>query len=215
MSPLHLLLHKGTKWTWTESQQTAFNKVKQLFQSSSLLVHFGSRKTLLLYCDASPYGIGGVLAQRMSDNSEKPIAFTSRTLTPAERNYSQLEKEALAIIFSVKRFHQYLYGTHFTLYSDHKPLEQLFSKSKQIPAMASARIQRWALTLAAYQYTIKHKPGTSMSNADALSRLPLQCNFTNSQVPLPGDLCHLLNHLDQSIVTSSQIKVWTDKDPLL
>ena len=71
------------------------------------------------------------------------------------------------------------------------------------------------LTLAAYQYTIKHKPGTSMLNADGLSRLPLKCNFTDSQVPLPGDLCHLLNHLDQSIVTASQIKVWTDKDPLL
>ena len=151
----------------------------------------------------------------MSDNSEKPIAFTSRTLTPAELNYSQLEKEALAIIFSVIYFHQYLYGTHFTLYSDHKRLEQLFSESKQIPAMTSARIQRWALTLAAYQYTIKHKPGTSMSYADALSRLPLKCNFTDSQVPLPGDLCHLLNHLDQSIVTASQIKVWTNKDPLL
>ena len=105
MSPLHLLLCKGTKWTWTESQQITFNKVKQLLQSSSLLVHFDSKKPLLLYCDASPYGIGGVLAHRMSDNSEKPIAFTSRTLTPAERNYSQLEKEALAIIFSVKPFH--------------------------------------------------------------------------------------------------------------
>ena len=115
----------------------------------------------------------------------------------------------------MKRFHQYLHGTHVTLYSDHKTLEQLFSESKQIPAMALARIQRWALTLAAYQYTIKHKPGASVSNKDALSRLPLKCNFTDSQVPLPGDLWHLLNHSDQSIVTASQIKVWTDKDPLL
>ena len=122
----------------------------------------------------------------MPDNSEKPIAFTSRTLTPAERNYSQLEKEALVIIFSIKHFHQYLYGTHFTLYSDHKPLECLSSESQQIPSIASSRIQRWALSLSAYQYTIKHKPGTSMSNADALSRLPVKCTFSNSQVPLPS-----------------------------
>ena len=61
----------------------------------------------------------------MPENSEKPIAFASHTLIPAECNYSQLEKEVLAVIFAVKRFHQYLYGTYFTLYSDHKPLERL------------------------------------------------------------------------------------------
>ena len=108
-----------------------------------------------------------------------------------------------------------MYGTHFTLYSDHKPLERLLGEFQQIPPLASARIQRWALTLAPYQYTIKYKPGKSMSTADALSRLPLQTTLNDSQVPLPGDLCHLLNHLDQAIVTASQIKVWTGKDPLL
>ena len=82
--------------------------------------------------------------------------------------------------------------------------------------MAIARIQCWVLTLAAYQYTLKYKPGKSMSTADALiSRLPLQTTLNDSQVLLPGDLCHLLNHLDQAILTASQIKVWTDKDPLL
>ena len=91
----------------------------------------------------------------MPDSSEKPIAFASRTLTPAECIYSQLEKGALATIFAVKRFHQYLYGTYFTLYSDHKPLEQLLGKFQQIPPLTSARIQCWALTLALYQYTIK------------------------------------------------------------
>ena len=215
LSPLHILLRKGTKWNWTQNQQIAFDKVKVLLQSDALLVHFDSTKPLLVYADASPYGVGAVLAHKMPDNSEKPIAFASHTLTPAERNYSQLEKEALAIVYAVKRFHQYLYGTHFTLYSDHKPLERLIGEFQQIPPLASARIQHWALTLAAYQYTFKYKPGKSMSTADALSRLPLQTTLNDSQVPLPGDLCHLLNHLDQAIVTASQIKVWTDKDPLL
>ena len=151
----------------------------------------------------------------MSDNIEKPIIFASCTLSPAERKYSQLEKEALAIIFGVKRFHQYLYGTHFTLYSDHKPLEHIFSESQATPSMASARIQRWALTLAAYQYTIKYKPGKNMSTADALSRLPFKHTFFDSEVPMPGDLIYLLNHLEESIITAAQIKDWFDKDPLL
>ena len=70
--------------------------------------------------------------------------------------YSQLEKEVLAIVFAVKRFHQYLFGNHFTLYSDHKPLERLLNESAPIPQMASSRIQCWALTLSTYQYTIQH-----------------------------------------------------------
>ena len=145
----------------------------------------------------------------MPDNSEKPITFAFYAFTPAECNYSQLEKETLATIFAVKRFHQYLYVTHFTLYSDHKPLEQLLGEFQQIPLLASA------LTLAPYQYTIKYKPGKIVSTADALSRLPLETTLNDSQVSLPCDLCHLLNHLDQAIVMASQIKVWTDKDPLL
>ena len=99
--------------------------------------------------------------------------------------------------------------------SNHKLLEQLFSEFQQIPPLASARIQCWVLTLAGYQYTIKYKPGKSMSTADALSRLPLQTTLNDSQVPLPVELCHLLNHIHQAIVMASQIKVWTEKDPFL
>ena len=105
LSPLHILLCKGTKWNWTQNQQIAFDKVKELLQSDALLVHFDSTKPLLVHADASPYGVGSVLAHKMPDNSEKTIAFASRTLTPAECNYSQLEKEALPIIYAVKAFH--------------------------------------------------------------------------------------------------------------
>ena len=141
LSPLHLLLRKGTKWNWTQSQQVAFDKVKKLLQSSVLLVHFDSTKPLLVYADASPYVIGAVLAHKMPDNSEKTIAFASCTLNPAEHNFLQLEKEDLATIFAVRRFHQYLYSTHFSLYSDRKPSEQHFSEFQQILQLASAIIQ--------------------------------------------------------------------------
>ena len=91
----------------------------------------------------------------MEDGSEHLISFASRTLTKAERNYSNLERQALAVIFGVKKFHQYLYCRQFALETDHKPLESLFNQKKALPTMAAARIQRWALMLATYNYTIK------------------------------------------------------------
>ena len=79
------------------------------------------------------------------DGLEKPVAFTSRTLNTAERHYSQLERESLAIVYAVKKY--YLYGRPFVIESDHQPLSYRFHGKKGIPAMASSRIQRWALTL--------------------------------------------------------------------
>ena len=173
LAPLHKLLNSQSSWHWGKEQQKAFEQSKSFLKSSKLLVHYDDKKELTLACDASQYGLGAVLSHKMEDGSEHPISFASRTLTKAERNYSNLEREALAVIFGVKKFHQYLYGRQFALETDHKPLESLFNVKKAIPVMAAARIQRWALTLAAYNYTIKYKPGKEHCNADALSRLPL------------------------------------------
>ena len=149
----------------------------------------------------------------MEDGAELPIAFTSRTLASAEKRYSQLEKEALAIIFALRKFHDYIYGHHFTLFSDHKPLQYLLNESKPLPAMASSRIQHWAITLAAYSYTIKHKLGKQLSHADALSRLPLADQPSN--VPQPRDVVLLLNHLSETVISAASIKAEADEDPLL
>ena len=88
-----------------------------------MLVHYDENKPLIIACDASPYGVGAVLSHRMADGSELPVAYASRSLSPAEKKYSQLEKEALAVISSVRKFHDYVYGRKFILYSDHKPLQ--------------------------------------------------------------------------------------------
>ena len=116
-------------------------------------------------------------------------------------------------MFGVKKFHHYLFGHEFTIYSDHKPLQHLFSESRPVPAMASARIQRWALTLSAYKYTITYKPGADHANADMLSRLPL--SEVPSDVPLPGETILLMDTLQGSPVSATQIKRWTDWDPVL
>jgi len=104
---------------------------KHALQANSLLVHYDSSKQLLLACDASTKGLG----------EERPIAYASRTLTPAEQGYSQLEKEGLAIAFGVKKFHSYIYGRQFYIDSDHQPLSFLFNQSKAISPTASARIK--------------------------------------------------------------------------
>ena len=176
---------------------------KQALHSDAVLVHFDSSKLLILACVASQYGIGAVLSHIFEDGREKPIAYTSRTLNPAEKRYSQLEKEGLAIVSGIKKFHNFLYGRHFIIESDHRPLSFLFNEAKGIPQMASSRIQRWAITLSAYNYTICYKKGKTLCNADALSRLPRT------------ELVHLVQHMSSTCVSALHIKDWTTKDPLL
>ena len=117
----------------------AFQRSKQLLKSSNLLVHFDSSKEIVLSCDASPYGLGAVISH-VIDGVERPISCASMTLSSTEKAYSQLEKEALAVVWAVKKFHNYLYGHRFTISNDHKPLETLFSERKKFPTLASGRI---------------------------------------------------------------------------
>ena len=213
LSPLYKLLQKKTNWQWGTDQQEAFTKAKQSLTSDCLLVHYDPDKELVLACDASPYGIGVVLSHKMEKGDDKPIAFASRTLATAERHYSQLDKESLAIIFGVKKFHQYLCGRHFTILSDHEPLQYLFKESNPMPAMASARIQRWALALAAYDYKIVYKPGSKHANADMLSRLPLP--QAPSEIGTLGETILLMDMLQSVLVSAQQIEQWMGRDPVM
>ena len=140
LAPLYKLLRQNVSWKWTSKQHNAFKKSKEMLTSSQVLVHFNPELDLILACDASSYGIGAVLTHRMNDGVERPIAFASRTLTDSEQRYAQIEREALACVFGVKKFHSYLYGHHFTLITDHKPLLALFSEHRAVPTQASSRI---------------------------------------------------------------------------
>ena len=121
--------------------------------------------------------------------------------------------KGLALLFGIKKSHVYLFGRNFTLCTDHKPLQSLLNKSKPIPCMASAHIQRWALTLASYEYTIKYKSGPANSNADALSRLPLPATF--SEVLIPSELLLLMEHMSSGPLMAAQVKAMTQQDPVL
>lgn len=116
-------------------------------------------------------------------------------------------------MWAVKKFHQYLYGRKFTIYSDHKPLQSILNPSRHISTKASARTQRWASSLSAYDYCLKYKHCSCLINADSLSRLPLK--IMPRDIPIVGESLHLMEVLDNSPITASTIRKWTKLDPIL
>ena len=112
MAPLYDLLQSKTVWDWTERHEKAFADAKGALRESQVLAHFNSSLPVILFCDASPVGIGVVLV-KVVDGMKRPVTFISRSLSYAERNYSQLERKVLAIIFAVVRLRQYLLGRFF------------------------------------------------------------------------------------------------------
>ncbi len=211
--PLYRLLRKDVAREWSEEEEKAFSRSKKMLTSSNLLTHYNPQLPLILACDASAYGIGAVLAHRMSDGSEKPIGYVSRTLTKAEKNYSQLEKEGLSCVVGIKKFHNYVFGRHFELVTDHKPLLGLLKENVSVSAQASPRVKRWSLFLSGYEYSLVFRNTSAHANADALSRLPLPVEpATTNTLP---EIVLLADHLKDSPVTEADIRVWTRTDPEL
>ncbi|XP_064090805.1 uncharacterized protein K02A2.6-like [Macrobrachium nipponense] len=173
----------------------------------------GIVKSLFLTCDASSFGLGAVLEQESEDGSLKPVSYASRTLTRSEKNYSQTEKEGLSVIWAVNKFHKYLCGRKFEIWTDHKPLLGLLGEGKAVPHIASGRIIRWSLVLSGYDYKLKYKPRCKIPNADCLSRFPMQIN--EFEPANAGEEVLLLEHVDTTNVNSSDIRRWTDRDPVL
>ena len=179
-----------------------------------MLVHYNPKLPLRVAADASSHGLGAVLSHVMPDKSEHPIAFASRTLSSSEKKYAQVEKEALALVFAIKKFHLYLYGRTFTLYTDHKPLLTILGPKKAIPTLAAARLQRWALLLASYTYDIEYKSSQHHSNADALSRLPLPMSEPNA-VSFDVFTCFNMSQVEALPVTAKTIQRASRTDPVL
>ena len=118
-------------------QDKAFNNSKELLTSSRVIVHFDPELDIILACDTSAYGIRTVLSHCMPHGKEKPIGFASKTLTEADKNYSQIEKEGLACVFCIRHFHSYLFDRHFKLQTDHKPQITIFNEQKPVAPQSS------------------------------------------------------------------------------
>ena len=175
--PLHRLLRKSPKtFQWTEQCEASFNTLKSKLTIPPILAFPRFMDPFIVSTDASDRAIGGVLSQ-IQDGHERVIAYWSRQLTKAQRNYSTIEREALAIVGAVKEFYPYLYGFHFQLLTDHNPLTSLKTLKD-----TGGRITRWLLFLQQFDFTVAYKKGTSNSNADALSRRPPDHHPTVSAV---------------------------------
>ncbi|XGW17404.1 hypothetical protein V3C99_002198, partial [Haemonchus contortus] len=121
-APLDALLKKGASFEWNSECETAFERAKEVLTSDLLLTHYDPKLPIIVAADASDYGIGAVISHRYPDGTEKAVYHASRSLTDAEKNYGQIEKEGLALVYAVRKFHRYIYGRHFILLTDHKPL---------------------------------------------------------------------------------------------
>ncbi|XP_037828856.1 uncharacterized protein K02A2.6-like [Lucilia sericata] len=155
-----------------EEHEQNLEKLLLKLENAGLTCNIACRKLKIL--PLMRHFLGAVISHVYPDGSERPIAHASKTLNAHQKNYSQIEMEALAIIFGVKKFHEYLYGRKFTLIADHKPLVSIFNPQKSIPIHSANRIQQWALFLSNYNFDIKYKSTNNHQNADALSRLPLE-----------------------------------------
>jgi hypothetical protein len=169
--PFDNLLKKDQEWNWSNRCQQAFDSIKEILKSDLLLTHYDPSLEILVAVDASEHGVGAVIQQRWPDGSVKAIAHASSSLTPAEQNYSQIEKGGLALIFAVKKFHKYIYGRHFMLLTDHRPLLSIFGSQKGIPVHSANHLQRWAAAVLGSDFKIEYRKSTDFDQADALSRL--------------------------------------------
>ncbi|UYV69302.1 K02A2.6-like [Cordylochernes scorpioides] len=165
--PLHDLLRNNVKFFWSNEQEQSFQILKSALTTDPVLGHFKEDAEILVHTDASGYGVGAVLTQ-LVERKEKPIAYASRTLNAAERNYSTTERECLAVVWAIYKFRPYLFGKHFTVVSDHHSLCWLANVMDP-----SGRLARWTLRLQEFDISIVYKNGKRHQDADCLSRSPL------------------------------------------
>ncbi|XP_055623231.1 uncharacterized protein K02A2.6-like [Toxorhynchites rutilus septentrionalis] len=169
--PLDNLLKVETKFSWSPECQKAFDRFKQIHSSDLLLTHYDPKREIIVSADASSVGLGATISHRFPDGTIKVVQHASRALTKAEQAYSQPDREGLAIIFAVTKFHKMLFGRHFRLQTDHRPLLRIFGSKKGIPVYTANRLQRFALNLLLYDFEIEYVSTEKFGNADLLSRL--------------------------------------------
>ena len=190
--PLHEFSHKDKAFIWESKHTEAVDKLKNAVLSPDCLAIFDPDRETILTTDACEYALGATLNQ-VYDQGERPIAFISKILIAAEKNYAMWEKELFAVIWAIKYFRPYLTGHQFHIRSDNKPTTQLLSNlSIKLTTTTSNRVARWINMLQTFRYTIKHHPGKSNVVADALSRFPLIATLSDSNMSIIPKDTHVI-----------------------
>ena len=167
ISPLQDKLKPNATLAWTMKEEEAFIQMKKLLSTDPVIGHFESGVACELRTDASLLGIGGILRQ-----NNRIIGCKSRSLNKHEKNYSVSEWEALAIIYSIQKFKHFLEGTPFTVITDHMPLLSMMKRGKETET-GNKRINKWLRDLVDYDFTLVYKKGKLHTDADAISRHPV------------------------------------------
>ncbi|GFV60535.1 uncharacterized protein K02A2.6 [Trichonephila clavipes] len=197
------------RFLWSKDCQVDFEQIKKEICSPKILVHYDPSLPLTLASDASPVGIGCVLSHVYPDGSERPIAFASRTLSGSEKKYSQIDKEALSIVWAVRKFYLYLKGRRFTLITDHKPLIAIFGSKRGLPVLAATRLLHYALILQSFEFDIIFRKTIEHGNADFLSRSPK----ISEELEVKDDITIFqMSQIEALPVTSKELRQETSKD---
>ena len=168
-SHLRKLLGNDSEWIWGHKQVEQFQLVKELLAKTPILTPYSVTAETMISADSSSFGLGAALLQRVNGDW-KPVAYASRSLTPTEKRYAQIEKEALAICWACSKFSFYITGKDITVETDHKPLLAILG-TKEL-AKLPIRVQRFRLKMMSYSYKVIYTPGNKLVLADALSRSP-------------------------------------------
>ena len=166
-----MLTQAAVPFIWSDAQDQAFNKAKQLIASAPVLAYYDLRKPVILQNDASDYAAGGALLQPNNKGYLQPVAFTSSSMNPTEQRYSQIEKECLAICHTFQKFDHWLCGKYdIEVHKDHQPLETIMKKPLN---KAPARLQRMIMRLQRYRFKVTYRRCPTLHLANTLSRAPL------------------------------------------
>ena len=175
--PLRELTKQNVPFKWTVKHDKSVKLIVESLVKATSMSYFDPQKQTEVVCDASPFGLGCILAQRESESSNPQIiAYASRALSDTERRYSQTEREALSLVWGCEHFKLYLLGNKFNLVTDHKPLQLIFNNPRSKPP---ARIERWALRLQNFNYNVIYRKGCE-NPADYMSRHPARLDVATA-----------------------------------